>query len=208
MESVGDILKSGSYKKPIVQRIFKCNISATDYAEKFTELATGRMVFSGGDFVVDDDNKDIINQLFYFLVGSDKFNGDPIKGILLMGPYGTGKTIIMESFIDIFNSDSDKRIKSVNSKDIARIQAENEIGFLDKRPLFIDDIGKEQTVVNNYGTVSKPMEDVMNERYKNGAFTLGTSNLKFEDMPYNGHTMDRMKQMFNVMVLPGKSRRK
>ena len=37
--------------------------------------------------------------------------------------------------------------------------------------------------------------------------TFGTSNLKLEDMPYNKHTIDRMKQMFNIIVLPGKSRR-
>lgn len=113
----------------------------------------------------------------------------------------------MESFIDVFNETSDKIITCIHAKDIALILAKKNVGYLNKRPLFIDDIGKEQETIKNFGTVLHPLEDVINERYKNFGLTFGTSNYKLEDLPYSKHMIDRMKQMFNIMTLYGNSRR-
>ena len=146
--------------------------------------------------------------MFYYLNNYSQFEGDPIKGLLLIGPIGSGKTVLMQSFINLFNEISGKVSITIGARDIMEIQKKYGHDYLDKRPLFIDDIGKEQTTVNTYGTVSKPMEDLINSRYKTGGLTFGTANLKLEDMPYNKHTIDRMKQMFNVIILPGISRRK
>lgn len=207
MEKLGDIVKKGEYKKPIQKRIFNCYISRLEFATKFIDSATMRIHGSEECYVVDDKNKDVINQLFYFLINSEHFKGDPIKGVLLIGAIGTGKTVLLESFIDVFNEVSGKVVYNINSKDLVEVQKKYGLGYLNKRPLFIDDIGKEQTTVNTYGTVSKPMEDLMNDRYKTAGLTFGTSNLKLEDMPYNKHTIDRMKQMFNVIILDGQTRR-
>ena len=173
----------------------------------FIESATSKIHSTEDFYLVDDQNKDVINQLFYFLINSKHFTGDPIKGVLMIGAIGGGKTVLMEAFIEIFNEVSGKVVTCLNSKDLVEIQKKYGYDYLHKRPLFIDDIGKEQTVINTYGTVSKPMEDLINDRYKTAGLTFGTSNLKLEDMPYNKHTIDRMKQMFNVIILPGKSRR-
>ena len=208
MEKLGDIVKKGEYKKPVQKRIFNCSIKADDIAKMFIESATGKIHSTEDTYLVDDENKEAINQLYYFLIGSEKFKGDLIKGILLIGAIGGGKTVLMESFIDVFNEISGKIAVNINSKDIVELIEKHGSQYLQKRPLCIDDIGKEQTVINTYGTVSKPMEDLINDRYKTAGLTFGTSNLKLEDMPYNKHTVDRMRQMFNVIILPGKSRRK
>ncbi len=207
MEKIGDVIKTGEYKKPIQRRLFNCNVSVNDFSGMFIESATMRIHATESTYIVDDENKEAINQLFYFLNNSVLFKGDSIKGVLMIGAIGGGKTVLMESFIDIFNEVSGKIVTLINSKDLVDIQKRYGFDYLNRRPLFIDDIGKEQTIINTYGTVSKPMEDLINDRYKSAGLTFGTSNLKLEDMPYNKHTIDRMKQMFNVIILPGKTRR-
>lgn len=207
MEKVGDIINTGAYKKPIQRRIFSANISADEFSKYFILCATSKIHATEDSYIVDDENKEAINQLFYFLNNSKEFTGDPIKGILLIGAIGGGKTVLMESFIEVFNEISGKIATVINSKDLVDVNVKYGKDYLRKRPLFIDDMGKEQTVINTFGTVSKPMEDLINDRYKTAGLTFGTSNLKLEDMPYNLHTIDRMKQMFNVIILPGKTRR-
>lgn len=204
---MADIIKKGEYKKPLQKRIFNVQIMPDVFANLFITAAAKRIYQTDTSYIIDDENKEAINQLFYYLIDAPQFNGDPIKGILMIGAIGGGKTVLMESFIDVFNEVSGKIASCLNSKDMVETQRIFGYNYLHKRPLFIDDIGKEQTTINTFGTVSKPFEDLINDRYKTGGLTFGTSNLKLEDMPYNGHTIDRMKQMFNVIVLPGKSRR-
>jgi len=203
MEKLRDIISKGEYKRPRPERNFQAKIEPGEFAEHFILNATAKLGYSGDAFIVDDTNKDVINQLYYFLIGSDKFTGHLDRGVLLLGALGSGKTLIMESFVDVFNNCSGKIITKISSRNISSLIDM----YMDRKPLFVDDIGKEQTTVTNYGTVSRPFEDLINDRYKNNALTFGTSNLKLEDMPYNMHTIDRMKQMFNVLILPGKSRR-
>ena len=206
MAKIGDIISEGKYKDEMSERrIFKAECSIEQYRNIFIDEAKRRMY--GNEFIVDSDNKNQINQLYYYLVGSDQFVGNLNRGVLMMGAIGNGKTVLIESFIEVVNLTTNKRILSIHSKDIARIITENEIGYLNKRPLFVDDIAKEQETIKNYGTTVHPFEDVVNERYKNFGLTFGTSNYKFTDMPYDRHTIDRMRQMFNVVILPGKSRR-
>lgn len=204
---VDQIIQKGEYKKPLQRRVFNCKCDPEIFAELFISAATSKIHDTEDSYVVDDTNKEAINQLFYYLNGSNQFSGDPIKGVLMIGSIGGGKTVMMESFIDIFNELSGKIMTCIGSKDLVEVQKRHGFDYLNKRPLFIDDIGKEQTTINTYGTVSKPMEDLINDRYKSAGLTFGTSNLRLEDMPYNRHTIDRMRQMFNVIVLPGKSRR-
>ena len=201
-----DIISEGSYKTIGSEtRKFKSFCTHEQFKDLFIEAV--KLKLYGDEFIVDENNKQVINQLYYFLSGSDKFTGNLNRGILLMGDIGNGKTVLMESFIYVFNKTSSKIITSIHSKDIARILDEEVIGYLNKRPLFVDDIAKEQESIKNYGTVVKPLEDLINERYKNFGLTFGTSNYKFTDMPYSNHTIDRMKQMFNVIVLKGETRR-
>lgn len=56
------------------------------------------------DFVIDDNNKEAYNQLYFYFTGSKKFSGDLKKGLHLWGLPGSGKTIafmIFERIIEI-----------------------------------------------------------------------------------------------------------
>jgi len=207
MTKIGDIIKEGEYKNPLTrQRQFKADCSPEHFKDLF--IVSSELYMYGNSFIVDADNKNVINQLYYYLVGSPEFEGDLLKGIILMGAIGNGKTVILETFLDVIDDVANKIVLRLHSKDVSKVLQENVTGYLNKRPLFIDDMGKEQEAIKNYGTIEHPMEDLFSERYKNFALTFATSNYKFDDMKYSNHMKDRMKQMFNIIVLPGKSRRK
>ena len=206
MTKISDIINEGEYKNSLTRkRQFKADCSPELFKDLF--VTSTELYMYGSSYIVDKDNKEVINQLYYYLIGSDKFKGDLLKGIILMGAIGNGKTVILETFLDVMFEVANKIVLRLHSKDVSKVLQENVIGYLNKRPLFIDDMGKEQEMIKNYGTIEHPMEDLFSERYKNFALTFATSNYKFEDMKYSNHMIDRMKQMFNIIVLPGKSRR-
>jgi DNA replication protein DnaC len=162
------------------------------------------------EFIIDEDNKEVINQLYFYLIGSERFEGDLYKGIMLSGNIGSGKTLIMNSFLKIIEDLSIKIITKLHSKAIASHLKEKGEDYLNKRPLFIDDIGKESKIVNDYGTVKNTIPDLFALRYDFGAWTFATCNYKSPELKeFYGETIfDRFKELFNNMKLTGNSRRK
>ena len=209
MKKLSDIIGEGIFK-PIKgeHRLFEASCSPERFKTIFLEAATNRLFYGGSTFIVDENNKAIINQLYHYLRGSVEFTGDHRKGILLIGNIGNGKTILMESFIEVFNKTSSKIITNIHFNDIERYKADNRIGYLDKRPLYIDDIAIKQEQVNIYGTKVNPFEDLIDQRYRNRGLTFGTSNYSLKDFKYTPRIKDRLTEMFNIINLPGESRRK
>lgn len=165
------------------------------------------------DPVLDSSNKHIINQLYFYLKGDSRFEGDLTRGILLLGPLGTGKTIIMEAFCGVFNKISArKRITIIKAKELWPTIKRNEEGFypLKQKPLYIDDMGKEPKKIIDFGTETCPMAELLSLRYDYGALTFATGNYNLNTLSQHyGETItDRMKEMFNILILTGNSRRK
>lgn len=196
---------------------------------KFIHAAGLIMRSPGVPFVTDDDNRAILQQLYHYVSGNKKeFAGDIDKGILFVGPYGTGKSllamVLMECLkefwhqeINTLNPNNRKSCKAIflPARDIfieeeyyspagggSRIEAYKTRGVL-----CIDDLGKEPAIVNDFGTKTKPWEDVAAYRYDQNLLTFATSNLKVEDMNYSGHCKSRMAAMMNILTLKGKNRR-
>lgn len=164
------------------------------------------------DFRITENNQYIITQLYYYLTGSEHFNGDLNKGILLLGPIGTGKTLIMEAFCKVFNELSDrKKITSITAKELwGKVKAlEEGFKYFENRPLNIDDIGKEAKKVKHFGTDICPMVELIGLRYDNGAITFGTGNYYLDTLikQYGETITDRMKEIFNIFILKGKTLR-
>lgn len=161
-------------------------------------------------FIIDENNKEVINQLYFYLIGSDRFKGDLYKGIFLSGNIGSGKTLILNSFLKIIEDLSIKVVTKLHSKAIASFLKENGESYLNQRPLFIDDIGKEAKTVNDYGTVKNTIPDLFALRYDFGSWTFATCNYKSDKLTeFYGETIfDRFKEFFNNMELSGNSRRK
>lgn len=198
---IGDVIKAGIYKKDQEKQLrFECKITPNEFKTTFLETFNF-------DFVVDEKNKEVINQLYHYLVKSDNFKGDFEKGIVLIGSIGCGKTAIMDAFVEVVKQHGRKVIEKIQSIDIVKIAIENN-DYYNKRPLYIDDLGKEAMEVQHYGTVIRPLEDLLDTRYRKNAITFATANYTLEDLQYNKHTKDRLKEMFSFIILPGKSRRK
>lgn len=150
------------------------------------------------------------------------------KGILLSGVFGTGKTWIMQ----LFGKNKRQVFSVVNSKKITGdfMMKDGEKSLLQyydlpQNPindanvfyhkhtgLCIDDMGAED-VKNNFGNKTVVIAEIIERRYANhntGLLLHGTTNLtllQLNDL-YGPRVLSRMKEIFNVIILPGADRRK
>lgn len=168
-------------------------------------------------FVIDTLNESVIEQLYLYLRLDERFSGDLKKGIMLMGKYGCGKTIIMQAITEMYNTVIHSfhiqrpLLKFIKSSDLQNILKEKPTNVFSRRPLVIDEFGREPKQVMDFGNIKSPMIELLCERYDNGAWTHGTSNFTLETLcsenQYGKMTGDRLKSMFNFIELKGDSRR-
>ena len=89
---------------------------------------------------------------------------------------------------------------------------------LARRPLFIDELGREQLEINDFGNRIRPINDLMAARYETGARTFFTSNFKLETLSkgrsengeivgYGKYIGETLQEATNIVNLPGDSRR-
>lgn len=189
------------------------DLNAKDFKELFLVLVNKIIAGRGIDreFEMTAINTKIINQFYYYLTANEEmFKGDLNKGILLVGTNGVGKTLILKAYCDMVGILSRKNIHQIHSKQLLENIVKDGTLAYEKKPLFIDDIGKETRVVNNFGTKAEPIIDLMSIRYDNGATTFATGNFKLETFAelYGKTISDRFKEMFNFIHLEGESFRK
>lgn len=162
------------------------------------------------EFLVDENNIKIIELLWDYIKGKPD-NINPNKGIMLGGAIGCGKTVLLKGFCNLVSSLGRKSITNIHAMQLASIVAESGVNDrLIKMPMFIDDIGKENESVKNYGTDVRPLTELIAMRYDEGSWTFATTNYKIDTLrkKYTPHTADRIIEMFNYIILPGESRRK
>lgn len=161
------------------------------------------------DFEIDSENAKLINQLFYYITADEKFDGDLNKGVLIMGSVGAGKTLILTIFCNIIENLAGKVITRTHAKRAYEMIKEKPKGYYDKRPVFIDDLGREQKEITDYGTKEQPLIDLFSIRYDNGALTFATTNFNIDSLSefYGEAIADRFKEMFNFIIIKSKSRR-
>ena len=215
---IGSILDDISNQKhEIIQtaRLF-VDISPEEFKMLFLATANKELAKKNikKEFLINESNKELINQLYYYMVGSDKFIGDLYKGILVVGTLGTGKTLIMKSFCLVWNKLFKRQISMYTSRDVAFHVIEDKPKTRDnynyiKGLIYIDDIGKEPLKVMEYGTEICPLNVLLSLRYDNNNITFGTTNYKSDTMSqiYGDTIVDRMREMFNFIKLNGKSLR-
>jgi len=169
-------------------------------------------------FTIDSENETVIREIYLYLRQDSCFSGDLQKGVLLMGKYGCGKTLIMQSVSTMYNiivGESVYRrplLKFIKSTELLDLVQEKSVKSYSRMPLIIDELGREPKQIMNYGNLRSPMVELLCERYDTGAWTHGTSNFTLEtlssDSFYGKMTGDRIKAMFNFLELKGESRRK
>lgn len=126
---------------------------------KTQEIFTQRGVFR--EFEIDKYNKEVVRQLYYYLQGNqDKCEWNIHKGIYLMGKVGCGKSVLMYAYLAIQDMLTHKITTSIHAKQLIDIITRNGIESLKSCPLFIDEMGRENLEMRDYGNVVKPVVDL------------------------------------------------
>ena len=169
-------------------------------------------------FVVDDDNREIITQMWHYVTGSEECRWNIHKGIYIGGKVGCGKTLLMQSFCEILHLISGRTVEMIPATLLFQRIIDDGINSLAKRPLFIDELGREQLEMNAFGNKMRPIADLMALRYNFGARTFFTSNFKLSTLSkgrnekgelvgYGQYIGERIQEMTNIVEMPGESRR-
>ena len=169
-------------------------------------------------FVVDDDNREIITQMWYYIIGSEQCRWDINKGIFMGGKVGCGKTILMHAFCEVLHFISGRTVEMIPAQELCQMIAEKGFDGFASRPLLIDEIGRETLEMNAFGNKIHPIKDLLAMRYNRGARTFFTSNFKLGTLSrwrdekgtligYGSDIGDRIGEMTTIVEMPGESRR-
>jgi DNA replication protein DnaC len=169
------------------------------------------------DFVIDKNNEPMIEQLYFYMTNNPSFLGDLEKGVMLQGKYGCGKTILLETYSLLHNHVvrryhlNQPLFTFIKSLELQEQIIKQSASTFSRRPLIIDEFGRESKTVQDYGNISRPISELLSLRSDIGAITHGTTNFTFatlsSDEFYGGMIGDRLKVMFNFITLNGESRR-
>lgn len=181
---------------------------------------------------LDADNHPVFKALCRYFTGHESFEkmGDGYslkKGIMLCGNVGRGKTTLMS----LFRANKRQSFRLISCRDLAdRFATEgHELLHNWSRPINVpshidtfyqneigvcfDDLGTESSK-KNFGNEVNVMENILMNRYDLGVmpfyYTHVTTNLSGDQIEefYGTRVRSRMREMFNMIILPGEDRRK
>jgi len=173
---------------------------------KFTELLKEQFFFESDELKIDDQTKKVLNTVFDWVLGKH----EPLKGFILTGSYGNGKSSIMKAALKlvfhIYGASETypagiHEPKYITSKRLSRLFIDNEKVKINEliyaKLIGIDDFGYESKEVRTFGTIVFPFEEITMERYDKKKIILATTNLTPAQIEkiYGGHVLDRLKQM-------------
>ena len=165
-------------------------------------------------------NRELLNGLFLYFIGSPDSPYNLRKGLWLDGDIGVGKTTLMSVFRDFMVTmrkgfllttaiGNDYSITGKLDTYVANVN-----GYSAKPiTLCIDELGREQIPVMHFGNKLNVMQYILHQRYglwqSSGVITHVTTNLKPQDVErrYESYILDRCRQMFNTVSINGKSKR-
>ena len=207
------------YKKP--NKLFETNLMPLSEAKKQVfEITKDFAAKRGQSLIFDQYNKIVYDQLTKYFIRSDEFIGELTKGICLIGNVGTGKTLIM----DVFKKFTENKVNEYHifdMKKISRDVQENGVEAVKNYTQGVccyDDVGFEDKAAY-FGNKICVFTEMINIQYnkfqKTGKICHITTNLGFnEDLgfgllngKYDPRVFDRVREMFNIIILKGNSKR-
>lgn len=178
-------------------------------------------------FVVDDRNKVLLSSLYNWVWNKEGLF-DPCKGLLFWGPIGVGKSALLKGLQRYYGkinqycygfSKNNIGFKLTSAAEIALLYAEKGMSgiaqYTDRNcmcHLAIDELGREPLDAKHYGTEISVVQVILQLRYevRREFITLATTNLNPDtefERTYGDYIADRVKELFNVIEIKGKSRR-
>jgi DNA replication protein DnaC len=160
-------------------------------------------------YLIDQHIGPVINQLYLYFTNNPECVWNLNAGLIFGGKIGCGKSILMMAYLNLSNEYSRRRTTMVHSKTLAGLIKRNGIEFYEKRPVFIDELGREESEVKDYGNVVKPVIDLFALRYEAGSRTYATTNFNYNSLEkfYGEFVRSRMEEMMTFVLIPGDSRR-
>jgi hypothetical protein len=161
------------------------------------------------EYVIDQYNEPIMRQLYLYFTNSPHCAWNLNAGLIFGGKLGCGKSLMMMAYLRISDQYSRKLTTSIHSNSLSGLIKQNGIETYTRRPLFIDELGREESEVKDYGNIVKPVIDLFGQRYEEGARTYATTNFKYESLEkfYGEFIRTRMEEMMTYIQFPGDSRR-
>lgn len=163
----------------------------------------------------------IVKHLAYYIGRHPKFSGNLDKGILLTGPTGTGKTLMLNAVRLCMQYIHLQGFAIYTGKEIERMLLSNRTDdqdMLDIRLKYscfgFDDLGEEHDHVTVYGSQINVGMDIITQRHieyvNNGSITFVTTNLDRQALKskYGNRIDSRIDEMFNTIPVVGIDNRK
>jgi DNA replication protein DnaC len=168
----------------------------------------------GNEFSIRKEDFILIRKVLCYAIRDEeacqKYEIDFNKGILLLGPVGSGKTSLMTLIRDFFPTSFRPILKSTREVSYEFIKEGYEIidqyGKSDKVFCF-DDLGVESSL-KHYGNECNTMGEILLSRYDQfiqfGTMTHVTTNLNSVELEkmYGVRVRSRLREMFNLITFP------
>lgn len=154
---------------------------------------------------LDPENEQAVRYALAWACAHPKFDGDPGKGLLLLGHKGTGKTLLMRSLAGCLEGQP-LHFGWINTRKItSAYNVEGDAGlqpYLSPRHMLFDDLGDER-MGQHYGDKVEVMSLLIQERYElfidKGTMSHFTTNLDPSEIKarYGDRVYSRLKHMVN-----------
>lgn len=206
-------------KRKMLERRLLLPLAYPDFRDLFQSFGNACLYNrnQNGDFVIDNFNESIIEQLYLYATNNPAFGGDLNKGIMLQGKFGCGKTIILETYSLLHNhvmkrfSLNRPLLTFIKSVELQEQILKQSVTMWVQRPMIIDEFGRESKTIQDYGNIIRPVSELLSLRSDAGTLTHGTTNFTLETLSsedfYGAMIGDRLRMMFNFITMKGESRR-
>lgn len=208
-----EILRCKLQEKEQQLRSYKCIVQMNydEFRELLTAYAQDILLQRSVNipYAIDQNNEPVIKQLYLYFTNNTECIWNLNAGLIFGGKIGCGKSVLIMAFLNLSNDYSRRITTMVHSKTLASLIKKNDIEFYEKRPLFIDELGREESLVKDYGSIVKPVIDLFALRYEAGARTYATTNFNYKTLEsfYGEFIRSRMEETMTFVLIPGESRR-
>lgn len=191
------------------------------YARIYKLMRHNSVARLGKKLEVTPENLPTIKALCFFLARDDRFFTelkddrkkpfDPLKGLLIRGNSGTGKTHLVRCAED----NGLNPILTLSMLDITEMVEEDggySIDMQGRKIIYLDDVGTEEAEVKHFGTMKLWFNNFIQKTYLktkcyNHLIITTNKNFKGIQEQYGYRVASRMREMFNVVDLTGRDRR-